>query len=137
VPVNQLDFNWSDGFSEKGDRNNLTPGTYTVTITPAGSTLCEDIISFTINAPNTSLNCAGTIQVGIPEGAASILVNIPPAELLTPGCQSSALITNSFNANGANASGTYPAGTTQVVFTATGQNGATLTCNTTVIAVPL
>jgi hypothetical protein len=137
VPANQLDFNWSDGFQQKGDRANMAPGSYAVTITPAGSTLCEDIISFTINAPSATLNCAGTIQEDVPENTTSVFVNIPEAVLLTPGCQSNAVITNSFNANGANASGIYPAGTTQVVFTATGQNGATLTCNTTVIAIPI
>jgi hypothetical protein len=66
------------------------------------------------------------------EGDLRSQVNLPPATA-NDVCQPSGLvITNSFTPNGADASGSYPLGTTTVTFTATDAAGNQASCQTTV-----
>jgi large repetitive protein len=105
--------------------------------TLANGTVTSDPIStwgpFTlgITCPTAlSITCPSSVTVLAPVGSCVANVTLPVATA-TSVCGTT-VITNSFNANGANASGNYPIGTTTVVYTATSATGSSATCSITV-----
>jgi alpha-tubulin suppressor-like RCC1 family protein/streptogramin lyase len=73
--------------------------------------------------PSVAIECQANFQSG---------VELPPA-VATDACQAANVtIANDYTPNGANASGSYPLGTTIVTFTATDAQGNSASCQTTV-----
>ncbi|MCY2958911.1 MAG: lamin tail domain-containing protein, partial [Planctomycetota bacterium] len=94
--------------------------------TSAGSSSTQSLVG----PPTTlSLACPGNIALWAPSAPAAVTL---PVAVATGDCPGGATIVNTFNANGANASGSYPAGATTVTYTATDGCGNTSTCTTTV-----
>lgn len=105
-------------------------GTTTVTwvVTDAAgnfSTCLQDII--VTDEENPTITCPTDITVNTDSGQCEALVTIPLV-IASDNCSVSS-ITNDFNAGGANASGTYPIGTTTVTFTVTDSANRTTTCS--------
>ena len=101
---------------------NLFPvGTTTLTWTirdTAGNTVqCTQLITV-IDTEAPTINASSPDPVAAAIGLCEAYVNIPLATAVD-NCGSSTIITNSYNSNGADASDTYPVGTTTVTFTAT------------------
>lgn len=80
----------------------------------------EQIIEYKNQAP-PSLTVPGDITVDADRGECSAFVTLPPVEFTE--CNTGVVITNSFNGGGANASGEYPVGMTQITFTAMDECG--------------
>jgi gliding motility-associated-like protein len=76
------------------------------------------------------ISCPASITVIAPTGSCTASVTMPLAT--ATGVCGSTVINNSFNGNGANASGNYPIGITTVTYTATSATGSTATCSMTV-----
>ncbi|MFC5196567.1 immunoglobulin-like domain-containing protein [Bizionia hallyeonensis] len=109
-------------------------GTTTVTwvVTDAAgnfSTCLQDII--VTDEENPTITCPTAITVNTDSGQCDALVTIPPV-IASDNCTVSS-ITNDYNAGGANASGTYPIGTTTVTFTVTDSANRTATCSMDII----
>ncbi|MBL0317036.1 MAG: HYR domain-containing protein [Flavobacteriales bacterium] len=73
-----------------------------------------------------TLTCPSNVTVTAAAGSCNAAVTIAPATA-TDVCGTT-IITNSYNAGGADASGSYPIGVNPVTFTATASNGLTSTC---------
>ncbi|TVZ60061.1 HYR domain-containing protein [Flavobacteriaceae bacterium MAR_2010_105] len=108
-------------------------GTTTVTFTATDSAGRTDSCSMTVTVTDNQdpvISCPANITVNAAAGLCNANVTVPLATA-TDNC-TVASITNDFNGGGANASGTYPVGTTTVTFTATDSAGRTDSCSMTV-----
>ncbi len=79
------------------------------------------------------INCPANITVAVNAGCTSAVVNIPP--VTGSDCTSNLLISNDSphaNSSGANASGTYPLGTTVVKYSVSDRCGNVSTCSLTI-----
>jgi hypothetical protein len=81
---------------------------------------------------NPTITCPANITVNVDAGTCVAAVTVP-APVTADNC-SVASVVNNFN-NTANASGTYPLGTTTVLWTVTDASGNTATCSMTVTVV--
>ncbi|MFN8864324.1 MAG: HYR domain-containing protein [Flavobacteriales bacterium] len=87
------------------------------------SVIPTDAVPFSVVCPPSV-----TVAVGAGESTADVIIPLPA---FTDNCATSAAYINDFN-GGANASGTYPIGTTVVQYTATSNTGDVATCTFTV-----
>lgn len=111
-------------------------GTTTVTwvVTDAAgnfSTCLQDIII--TDEENPTITCPSNITVNTDAGQCDATVNVPLA-IASDNCTVSS-ITNDFNGGGANASGVYPIGTTNVTFTVTDSSNRTVSCSMNITVV--
>jgi gliding motility-associated-like protein len=105
---------------------------WTVTDAAGNSNTCTQTVTVVDNI-NPTITCPANITVNATAGACNAIVNVPvPA---TADNCSVASVINSYNAGGANASGTYPVGTTTVTYTVTDANNNSATCSITVTVV--
>ncbi|MEO1624623.1 MAG: HYR domain-containing protein, partial [Bacteroidota bacterium] len=108
-------------------------GTSTVTYNVTESSGRMGSCSFTVTVEDNAdpiINCPANIAQNADAGQCGAAVTIPAATATDDcGIQS---ITNDFN-NTADASGTYPVGSTTVVWTATDVNGRTATCSMEIV----
>ncbi|MGM5470094.1 LamG-like jellyroll fold domain-containing protein [Flavobacteriaceae bacterium LMO-SS05] len=108
-------------------------GTTTVTFTATDAAGRTDSCSMTVTVTDNQdpvVTCPGNITVNAAAGLCNANVTVPLATA-SDNCSISS-ISNDFNGGGANASGTYPVGTTTVTFTATDAAGRTDSCSMTV-----
>ena len=112
----------------------VTVVTYTATDAYGNSSSCiiriqindDELPAITLCPPNVTVN-------NTPGSCANS--NVTLATLTATDACGIATITNNWNAGGANASGSYPVGSTTVVFTVTDVNGNTATCSTQVLVI--
>ncbi|MBL0314371.1 MAG: choice-of-anchor L domain-containing protein [Flavobacteriales bacterium] len=107
-------------------------GTTTITYSATNgqsSANCSFNVTVQDMIPPTITSCPANVTVPASSGTCTASVTVA-ALAATDNC-GIASITNSFNGTN-NASGTYPAGTTNVVWTVTDTNGNTATCTTVV-----
>jgi gliding motility-associated-like protein len=112
--------------------NDAITGTVTLTLTGHGSYPCVDVIDQMILSvtANPTLVCPGNIVQNTLPGSCQIYVTVPqPTLSSTAPCVVS--VTNNFTGT-ENASGTYPVGVNQVVWTAVYASGSTSSCTQTV-----
>ncbi|TVR85766.1 MAG: HYR domain-containing protein, partial [Saprospirales bacterium] len=109
-----------------------TTVTHTATDVNSNEATCEQTVTVKDNeAP--AVTCPADVTVEVPSASTDGFVSLPEATA-EDNC-SVASIDNDFN-GGADASGTYPLGTTEVVFTATDASGNEAVCTTIVVVVP-
>ncbi|WP_242135710.1 HYR domain-containing protein, partial [Aestuariivivens marinum] len=104
-------------------------GTTTVTYTAMDATGNTSTCSFDITVTDDEdpvITCPGDITQTADAGVCQAVVTVPLATV-TDNC--GATITNDYNGGGADASDTYPLGTTTVTFTATDAAGNSVTCS--------
>jgi hypothetical protein len=87
---------------------------------------CPQNITVT-DEENPTILCPSNISVTTDPGQCNAFVNVPLA-FASDNCTVSS-VSNSYNGGGANASGTYPIGTTTVTFTVTDATNKTDTCS--------
>ena len=103
-----------------------TTVTFTATDAAGNQATCQTVVIVTDNeAP--AVTCPSDITQTADAGKCEAYVNVPAASL-GDNC-SGGTITNNYNSGGADASGTYPVGTTIVEYTATDAAGNTSTCS--------
>src|SRR5690606_6373995 len=101
---------------------------YTVTDIHGNSTTCSFTVTIT-DDENPTITCPANINQTADAGVCNAAVTVPaPQAADNCGVLS---VTNDFNGT-ANASGTYPVGTTTVVYTVTDIHGNSTTCSFTV-----
>jgi hypothetical protein len=111
----------------------ITTIEYTATDVNGNTATCETTVTVTdTEAP--LLTCTQEVLQAVDEGVTEFFVNVPIA-VATDNCDQNLTITNSFNANGANASGVYQTGTTQVVYTTQDAAGNSTSCTTSVLVI--
>lgn len=111
---------------------NYPVGTTTVTFTADDGNGNSSTCSVTVtvdDSQNPAITCPAGATVSNDAGQCDAAVSLSTASS-TDNCSST--ISNDHNAGGADASGTYPVGTTTVTFTATDPSGNTSTCSITV-----
>ncbi|MEO1029820.1 MAG: HYR domain-containing protein [Bacteroidota bacterium] len=122
-------FTLTNDFTGTSDASGVYPlGTTTViwTATDVGGN--QNTCSFTVTVNDTeapSITCPDDISTSVDSGMCNAIVTVP-APIVSDNC-SNVTITNDFN-NTADASGTYPTGTTTVTWTATDAVGNMTTC---------
>jgi len=116
---------------------NLFPvGTTTIiwTVTDLGGNTDTCTQNITVSdEENPTITCPSNISTNTLVGDCDAYVNVPTV-IATDNC-AIVSITNDFNGGGANASDTYPIGTTTVTFTATDSAGRTATCSVDITVV--
>ena len=85
----------------------------------------QDVIVTDVEAP--TITCPANVTAATGAGLCEANVTIPLA-VAQDNCTITT-ITNNHNGGGADASGTYPLGTTTVTFTATASDGLTTSCS--------
>jgi hypothetical protein len=105
---------------------------WTVTDGSGNTATCTQTVTVVDNI-NPTITCPANITVNAAAGLCTAAV-IVPAPVTADNCTVASVV-NSFNGGGANASGTYPVGTTTVTFTVTDGSGLTASCSMTVIVV--
>jgi hypothetical protein len=88
-----------------------------------------DAVSVT-RAGSIAMTCPASVRIEC-QAAGSAVVSLPPATVANS-CSGIASIVNDHNAGGADASGTYPLGTTVVTFTAADAAGNVASCSTSI-----
>ncbi len=102
-----------------------TTVTWTATDNDGNTATCQTVVTVTEGGP-TIVSCPADMTQGVDQGSCDAAVTVPA--LVAEDC-GAVTITNSFNAGGADASGTYPIGTTTVVWTVTDDDGNMATCS--------
>ena len=103
-----------------------TTVTWTVTDRAGNSSSCTQDVTVT-DEEDPTINCPSNIVANTDPGQCNAAVTIP---LAVPSDNCSIVsITNDYNSGGADASDTYPIGTTTVTFTTTDSVGRTSTCS--------
>ncbi|TXG34492.1 HYR domain-containing protein, partial [Seonamhaeicola maritimus] len=130
--TNNLTISSTTGPLVNNSYNGTITRTYTITDACGNSTDVDHV--FNINdTTNPVISCPSGITVNADPGVCNAAVTIPLATA-TDNCLM-ATITNNYNAGGANASGTFPVGTTTVTYTATDAAGNTASCSINVTVV--
>lgn len=109
-----------------------TTVTWTVTDVNGNVTLSYQTVTVT-DEEDPQVTCPGNITVDTTPGQCGANVNVPIINA-TDNCAIASII-NDFNSGGANASGTYPLGTTTVTYTVTDTANRTTTCSIDVTVV--
>jgi gliding motility-associated-like protein len=102
--------------------------TWTITDKSGNATTCPQIVTINDNQ-NPTISCASSVTMPVPAGQCAVNVTVP-IPVTGDNC-SVASVVNSFNGT-ANASGSYPVGTTNVLWTVKDAAGNTATCTTVV-----
>ncbi len=131
-------FEWSESGTPLASGERVTAsfhlGVHDVTLTVtdrAGTTATDGVVISVQDTTPPVITCPAPITIEC-QGNLQAMVTLPPATA-TDVCQSSGLvIANTFTPNGANASASYPLGTTTVTFTATDAAGNDASCQTTI-----
>ncbi|MBZ5639113.1 MAG: HYR domain-containing protein [Acidobacteriia bacterium] len=134
-------FDWSEGGTPLGSGEILTVpfplGTHHVTLTATdrtGATGTDDVVITVQDSTPPMITCAAPITIECQANLQSWV--IMPLAAAIDVCQPGGLvITNSHTPNGADASATYPLGSTSVTFTATDGSGNSASCVTFVTVV--
>jgi len=112
-----------------------TTVTYIITDDAGNETECSFDVTVEDNTPPVILNCpSNELNFLAPPGECegSFTIPVPMFGTDYTDCQQGTSITNSENGT-ANASGTYPVGTTVITWTATDPSGNSVTCEQTII----
>jgi len=114
-----------------------TTVTYIAEDASGNTATCSFDVTVEDNEPPVILNCPDDLTVAGPPGLCEGPVIIPTPQFGTDftDCQGTTTMTNSFNGT-ANASGTYPVGTTVITWTATDPAGNTVTCTQKIVVTP-
>jgi hypothetical protein len=88
-----------------------------------------DAVSVT-HAGSLAISCPAGVRIEC-QAAGRAVVSLPPATIASS-CSGTASIVNDHNAGGADASGSYPVGTTVVTFTAADAAGNVASCSTSI-----
>ncbi len=123
----------TNSFNSTGNASGTYPvGTttviWTVTDTHANTTSCSMTVTV-IDNQSPTITCPANISLSASPGLCNSIVNVPVPSF-SDNC-GIVTITNSFN-NTANASGTYPVGSTTINWTVADIHGRTATCSMTV-----
>jgi hypothetical protein len=106
----------------------LTTVIFTVTDVNGNTNTCS--LDVTVNdTENPDIVCPSNVVVSTDPGLCEAAIVIPP---LVNSDECGASIVNDYNANGANASDTYPPGVTTVSYVVTDVHGNSSTCSFTV-----
>jgi hypothetical protein len=96
----------------------------------AGATAADGVVITVADTTPPTMSCAPSVTVEC-QSASQSQITIPPAAAADR-CDGAATITNDRTQGGADASGSYPLGSTTVTFTATDGAGNSATCQTVV-----
>jgi hypothetical protein len=115
----------------------VTTVTYTAADAAGNSTSCSFTVTILdLNPPTFTFGCPASITVNTTASQCNAVINVPGPTYSDPCLELVSLVHNSpYSANIGNANGTYPVGTTTIIWTITDTSGNTATCNQTITVV--